>query len=143
MSKLNFPKFRLAVIALVAFTSMPAHAGAFFINATGLASPDSTVTFDELSLPAETQIASQYAPFGVTLNGAFLNVQDGFLPRNYVTNFSFSRGVQNPDLQITFGSLVGNAAFDLITIDGDTRINIFRGTTLVDSAITATNTPLP
>jgi PEP-CTERM motif len=133
-------KYAVLLTVLLASTATVAQAGTFFTNVTGLAAPGSTVTFDELSLPDETAITNQYAPFGVTLNNAFLNVQDGFVPRNYVTNFSFSRGVQNGDLQITFGSLVTDAAFDLVTNFGNSTFNIYSGATLIDSAVFLTST---
>jgi PEP-CTERM motif len=133
-------KLTLFVTMLLASTATAAQAGTFFTNGTGLAGAHSTVTFDELTFPDNTLITNQYAGFGVTLNNGVLNAQDGFTPRNYVANFDSSTFTQYPDLQISFGSTVSDGAFDLVTNDGNTTINVFLGATLVDSAVFATST---
>ncbi len=132
-------KFLAFSVFLLSSAATPALAGTFFVNGTGLVSPTNVVTFDELSFPDNTFITTQFAPFGVTLNNASFNAQDGFLPRNYVTNFNFGDFSQNPDLQISFTSAVNAAAFDLVTNFGNSTINIFNGATLIDSATFSTS----
>jgi hypothetical protein len=116
----------------------PASAAMFFTNGAGLVSPASTLTFSELAFADNTLITNEFASFGVTFNNAVFNPQDGYMPRNYVGNYQLST-IQYPDLSLTFGTAVSDAAFELATNPGNSVINLYLGATLVDTASLATS----
>ena len=122
----------LAAVSSLTSLASPAQAGVFFTNATGLTSPASTLTFSEVPLADGTLITTQFAGSGVTFNNAVLNSQDGILPRDYAGNFQMNTQPFS-DLLITFGSTVTDAAFQLVTNPGNSTVNVFLGSTLVDS----------
>jgi hypothetical protein len=107
-----------AAVAALSFAAMPAQAQVVgFANGFGLTSPQSTVTFSELSFPNGTPITNQFAAFGVSFSASM--VYNGQLPStcclgitgDLISNFS---PLQNP-FSIFFTSAVNSAAFAFAT----------------------------
>jgi hypothetical protein len=103
------------VCALLSFTR-PAEGG-WIRNGVGIASPDQTVTFDELGLPTLTIVTDQYAGLGVTLDPAFLQTYAppsfAGVTGGYLSNFAFPE--THDPFSIFFNAPVTAAAFVLAT----------------------------
>jgi PEP-CTERM motif len=89
MTKLGF----LSGIILSAAAISPAMAVQINGSATGLVSPTTTITFDEIVLPVDTVVTTQYAGLGVSFS-PFLyydpqSYSNGPVSGNFVGNFSF------------------------------------------------------
>src|SRR5882672_3724405 len=68
----GFMKKLLAAVVLTAMAVLQTNA-TFFQNATGIASPVTTITFDEHLLPQDTSLTTQFADVGVTFAGAYFS----------------------------------------------------------------------
>jgi hypothetical protein len=83
------PATLIALIVVLAFGSVAAHAGQIDASAVGLASPAETITFAEIALPADTVLTNQYASLGVTFSpNAYYNGEIDTPFVNDVANFT-------------------------------------------------------
>ena len=126
----KFTISRLLVVTAAAFTfsaSEAAHAQLVgFQNATGLASPTSTVTFDEIVFSTYTTITNQYAAYGVTFAGLNYSPQPGGFPGvsgNDLGNFGSAPTI-NP-FSIFFTSAQSSAAFGMATNPASTLFTAY------------------
>ena len=119
-------KFSKSLVAMAIF------AGAAFaapvINSSGLASPTSNVTMDEVVLPDFTALSNQYASLGVTFAGSFYNPQScaglvGFNGSHCAGNTASSGG-SNP-FTIFFTTAQTGAAMAFATNPGTTTFTAF------------------
>ncbi len=116
----------MALAWATGMTSAANAAALLYANANGLADVTSVVTFDERHLPKDAKVTDQYKRYGVTFENAFMNPQDGFLPRNYIGDFK-SCGCIEPDLVIKFDKPIDATAFELVTNPGVTTFEAFLG----------------
>jgi hypothetical protein len=77
----------LVGVASSSLSGVPAAKAAFFQNGTGLSSPTSTVTFDEIILPNLTQVTNQYDSFGVSFSPFGYYFTESINGLNAVSNF--------------------------------------------------------
>jgi hypothetical protein len=126
-------------------------AGAILINnATGIASPQATITFSEFGVPADTVITTQYAGLGVTFSpNLYQNPQ--FFPDfnidpspDSLSNFQFIGGgpIVVP-FSIFFSAVQTDAAFAMITNQNSTLFQSLLGGVVVDSGVLSTGNGSP
>lgn len=111
-----------------------------FKNSTGIASPTSTITFDELTFTNGTTITNQYAAYGVTFAGLLYTPQSGTFPGvsgNDLGNFFGGATTTNP-FQIFFTSAQTSAAFGLATNPATTTFTALLAGVAVASFTTST-----
>ena len=132
---------RVAVTAAALLTVMLAVVSASaapIINTTGLASPDSTITFSEHLLASESPVTNQYADLGVTFSpGLFYNTQPIFFPTESLANFDFGGSINNP-ASIVFDHVVSAAAVAVQSNPGTTLFEALLGGSVVESFSAAT-----
>jgi hypothetical protein len=117
-------------------------AATFFQNFTGgLTEPDITLTFSEVSVPANTLITDQYSSFGVTFTNTVSNPQDGFFPRDFAGNFGGGLSAVS-SVTISFSNAVDSAAVELLTNSGTSSFAAYLGSDLVGSGSASTSTVL-
>ena len=114
------------------------------VNNFGLASPTSTITFDEIVVPQNTVVDIQYAGLGVTFTTglrydtqgavAFPGITGHYLGNNDGVNLS---SIVNP-FSIFFGPAVTAAAFGMATNPTTTLFEALLGGSLVESFSVAT-----
>ena len=124
--------------------SSSAHAS--FINAasTGIASPTTTITFDEVVLPFQTVITNQYSSYGVSFSPyAVYEASEvgnlGGLQGHYVGNF-FPGGSALQVESIVFSAPVSGATFALFTQSGTTSFKAYFQNNLVEEMTVSTGT---
>ena len=103
-----------AALGFAMMASVPAQATQIIASTTGLASPASTITFDEIVLPTFTIVTNQYAGLGVTFSpGLDYSPQTGFgnVQGADVGNFDASGGKIDGPQTLTFSSVLTGAAF--------------------------------
>jgi hypothetical protein len=116
---------------------------AFFNNTTGLASPESTVTFSEQSLTDGVGVTNQFAPQGVEFSflifddntyggGGFTNISDEALFRPAAAD-----GITPTVFTVSFTTALTGAAFAMVTNTG-TGSNTFEA--LLAGAVVETGT---
>jgi hypothetical protein len=122
--------------------SLAAHATQINGASTGLSSPASTITFDEVTPAAYTLITNQYAPYGVTFSpGLYYDPQpyNGTgISGNLAGNFNTS-GILTP-VTLNFTTTETAVAFGAAGDDTPYLIQAFLGATLVDSFTTSWGT---
>jgi hypothetical protein len=106
----------VAVVAVavlgVFLPAVPAWADNINSNPAGLASPGSTITFEEIPLASGTPLSNQYVGLGVTFSpGITYNPRSGFFPDASIGNFF---PVTDP-VSLFFTSPVNAADFQFIT----------------------------
>lgn len=95
----------LIVLAMVPMAAM----GTGLVNNFGLASPNTTITFSELSFGSGTLITNQFAAFGVTTTGHHYNSQ-GISPFPGISGDYIGVSTTVP-FTLSFGHVVTGAAF--------------------------------
>ncbi len=135
----------LIATAALAMCLTVSRAEAGFINgsAVGLSNPGVVLTFDEIVLPAQTEVTNQYAAYGVTFspfamydeigNPGFPNISG-----NYLTNFIANVGANRIE-SIQFSRPVTAAAFAIATQTGTTSFTALLNGKVVDSGSASTN----
>lgn len=119
--------------------------GAFFQNASGLASPQSTITFDEHVLARSTLVSTQYADLGLTFNPALYYdaiVNDFATVQGHRLGNSVSGDVRDP-FSIFFSSPVSAAALGVASNSSNTTFTALLAGQVVESAVATTNTTTP
>ncbi|TCI02590.1 PEP-CTERM sorting domain-containing protein [Corallincola luteus] len=126
-------KFVNTLIAATAMltTSFGAFAGVMYTN-TGLASADTTLTFDEVVLADGTALTNQYSAFGITFAGAFYNPQAQAFPPatdgNQIGNFFPAASPWS----IMFDNDIEEAAFGIATNQNSTLVEVLLDSVVVD-----------
>lgn len=133
--------YRIPALLLIFATIVStANAAPIIASPTGLASPDSTVTFSEVALANGTLITNQFAAYGVTFAGAYMNPQGGFITPPNAGNFQQPDGptvFSNP-FSIFFNTPQEAAAFEYLSNPGTTLFEARLNGNLVESFSTAT-----
>lgn len=136
MSRLNLA---LGISAVLGTTSV-AHA-AFFNNATGLAAPDQTVTFETSDIGPNVPVRNQFATFGVTFEGAFSDPDTSLFPNmsgHRIGNFQANVG-HSPAFTIDLTPSLGAIGFALVSAEGVTTFEALLKGVVVESATSATS----
>jgi hypothetical protein len=100
------------VASAVLLSCAPSAHAAFIQNGTGLISPTSVITFDEIVLPYLTQVSTQYSSLGIAFSpfGYYLaglnNTISNFIPNGY--------GGDRFAMDMNFTNAVTEAAFQAI-----------------------------
>jgi hypothetical protein len=126
---------------LLGFSMVCTFANATIINSTtGLASPVTTITFDELSLAAGTVVTNQYSSFGVTFSPnlyqspqasySYPNIDNSNLGNFYPAVSPFA---------INFLSAQNEVAFAFVTNPTSTTFSTFLNGTFLESRAFSTN----
>lgn len=111
---------KLLAAALLAVTAANTKAD-FLVNAFGINSPGTTITFDEVVLPNGTALGSSYSSYGLTFSDMYYNTEPvvfGGVSAPVAENF---HPIANP-FSIFFASDQTDAAFNFITNDGETTL---------------------
>ena len=116
--------------------------GTALVSSSGLVSPTTLLTFNEVVLPGGTQVTNQYSGFGVTFSPNLYSTSQGagnaqfpgFGMPNYLGNFS---PVVNP-FEMQFASTLTDIAFGYASNPGTTTVMAFLGNTLVEQFSQAT-----
>jgi hypothetical protein len=122
-----------AVVAL-AMTAPPTQAGQIVGASSGLASPTSIITFDEIVLAAGASVSNQYPGLGVSFSpSVHYSPQTGFanIQGNDVGNF-YGGGPTNP-VTLTFTSARTGVAFAMVSNSTSYLFQAKLNNTLVDS----------
>jgi hypothetical protein len=134
--KLLLAPLALALAALCLGAASSAHA-APIINATGIASPATTITFEEFVFASGTPLTNQYASLGVTFTGATYDPRPGFtgvgISGRTAGNFVLSSGVTTNPFSINFLTPQTAAAFGLLTNSGTTTFTALLNGVVVES----------
>ena len=108
----------VAVIALGAVGIEHADA-AMLNNSSGLASPNTTITFDEIVPPAGTVVTTQYSGLGVSFSNLVYASQGGGFPHIDNNNLgNFNGGLNGGLFSIHFLQQQTEAAFAMVTNQG-------------------------
>lgn len=138
-----FKAITAAVIAVAAFAyAADSTAGQIVNGSSGLSSPDTTITFDEIALANDTPLTNQYSAFGVTFSNMFYRTQPLFSPNlaaPLAANFGPDFIGFNP-FSIHFTSDVRSAAFVVASSDTTSTFEALLDGVVVDS-FTATTDP--
>lgn len=130
------------IVTLCLLISTTSVVNASFIHNTfGLASPTSTVTFSEISLPTYTSVTNQFASYGVTFSpNLYYNSQAGSWP-NIVGDRLGNYGTQPlvDPFSILFTSIQSGAAFAAVTNIGNTTFTAKLGGVVVESFTVGTD----
>lgn len=132
--------------AIAAMSLAPGEAAAMFINGSpvGLSTPSTVITFNEVILPPQSNVTTQYAAYGVTFSpfARYDEVGTVAVPNivgHYVANFIANVGA-NPDQRIRFiNGPVAGAAFAIGTASGTTTFTAYLSGVAVESGVAATN----
>jgi hypothetical protein len=139
-----FKTITAAAIAVAAFAyAADGTAGQIVNGASGLSSPDTTITFDEIALANATPLTNQYSALGVTFSDMFYRTQPLFSPNlasPLAANFGSNFIGFNP-FSIHFTSDVRSAAFVVASNDGTSTFEALLDGAVVDS-FTATTDPI-
>jgi hypothetical protein len=120
----------------------PVAAGEINSDASGLASPAYTITFDEYSIVQGTPITNQYASLGASFSsGIYFDPQPGFFPTHSLGNFGEAEGETTP-IFIYFTTPQTDAALQFITNPGTSTFTALLGGNVVDSFSASTSTSL-
>jgi hypothetical protein len=125
----------LTVLTLGAATAPPTQAGQIISAATGLASPTSTITFDEIVLNTGALVSNQYAGLGVSFSPSVLySPQTGFsnIQGNDVGNFFNGSSPVDP-VTLNFTSAETSVAFAMVSNSSSYQFQAKLNNTLVDS----------
>lgn len=118
-------KFTVAIIlSLLPMIASQAKATPIIASSTGIANPGSTITFDEISLPAYYLFTTQYASLGASFAPAvYYSPLSGFgnLQGHDISNFDDKNNVVTP-LTINYTKIQTGSAF---SIDGDGTLFTF------------------
>ena len=125
-------------VGLLVLSSFAAHAAQINGASTGLASPTSTITFDEVVLPGDTPVTNQYASYGVTFTPNLYYSPQSFsatgIDGNNVGNFTFSTEPAFVDpLTLSFSNTETAVAFGAAGDNTPYLVQAFLNGTLVDS----------
>jgi PEP-CTERM motif len=123
--------------SLAAALVSPAMGAVINGSPTGLASPVSTITFDEVVLPADSAVTTQYAPYGVTFSpNVYYSPQTGYpnITGNDVGNYNANVFVT--PVTINFTSVQDDVAFAAAGDSTPFTISAYLNGTLVDSFAT-------
>jgi PEP-CTERM motif-containing protein len=129
------PKAVLAGM-FAACVATSAQAAPIIGSTTGLASPASVITFDEIALSAGFAVTNEYAGLGVSfLPNAFYTPQTGFgnVQGNDVGNFGLFQDEVNPIIVLNFTSIQTAAAFAMASNFTSYLFEAKLGGSLVDS----------
>jgi hypothetical protein len=131
----------LGFAAVVAGANMPAPATAAIINgsATGLSSPVTTITFDEVALSQYTPVTNQFAAFGVSFSPAmYYSPQTGYpnIVGNDVGSWDASAAAQL-SVTLAFTNPQTAAAFALVSNDTSYTLTALLGGSIVESFSTS------
>jgi|SRR6267142_1717664 hypothetical protein len=134
---MNVRHLILGFAAVVAGANMPSPAAAAIINgsATGINSPATTITFDEVVLPQGTAVTNQFAASGVSFSPQmYYSPQTGFpnINGNDVGNWWGSSPVQF-SVTLAFTNLQTAAAFALASNSTSYTFEALLGGSTVDS----------
>ena len=135
----------VAAIALITFVQVSAGRADFIQNSTGLASPDITLTFNEVDIRVGTPITNQYAPFGIASTTNLFFTTDGIpigLPHiggARLNNFPVNTGPFLTPFSITFTQPLTGVAFAMITNPGISGFDALLDGGLVATADTPTD----
>jgi len=133
-------KMKLASCLIAALAFSNAHA-ASVQNTTGIVSPATTITFDEVVLADSSLVTTEYSGLGVTFSSLYYNSQGpATLPGisgNYVGN-NVSGPLLNP-FSIFFSSDVTSAAFGVATNPGLSTFEAWNGGLFVESFSASTS----
>lgn len=139
----------LAVLA-VGYSGPTQATAASIINNFGLTSPLQTLTFDEVVLPDNTVVTTQYAGFGVTFTPNLVyNPQSTTFPNiagNRLGNFFPVLGNFIPDVNpfsINFSTAQTEAAFAMVTNPGTSTLTALSNGTVVETFSTGTTFDSP
>jgi PEP-CTERM motif len=139
---MNIRHLILGFAAVVAGANMPSPATAAIINgsATGLNSPVTTITFDEVVLSQYTPVTNQFAAFGVSFSPAiyYSPPQIGYpnIVGNAVGNWDASAAAQS-SVTLAFTNLQTAAAFALVSNDTSYTLTALLGGSTVESFSTS------
>jgi hypothetical protein len=142
---------RSMAMVVLAATMLGEPASAGFINgsSTGLGAPADTITFDEVSLPANSEFTNAYAGLGITFSpyavyDPYGQGQQGGpnVTGNYISNFHPDVLAVNP-LSLDFSQVQSQAAFALVTMPGTTTFTALLNGVLVESDTAATSLTNP
>lgn len=135
-------KLRLVLPLMMLMSgSLGAHATQINGSSTGLSSPASTITFNEVVLPSGTLVTNQYAAYGVTFSpGLYYDPQPYVatgVSGNSVGNYAVPSGgpFLNP-VTLTFSTTESAVAFGSAGDNTPFLIQAYLGGTLVDSFTT-------
>ena len=126
----------LVGVASSSLSGVPAAKAAFFQNGTGLISPTSTVTFDEIILPNLTQVTNQYDSLGVSFSPFGYYFTESIDGLNAVSNFVPSGfGGSAFAMNVIFSNPVTEAALQAIgPFDATATFTAYLGDNPVESA---------
>jgi|SRR5579859_5464161 len=135
MKKLSVALYLLAAFTLLLIAGN-ANADQIIASSTGLASPTQTLTFDEVILPMNTVVTTQYSGLGVSFSpNVYYSPQTNFgnVQGNDIGNFTFTGNGPIDPVTFSFGSALNGAAF---SFDADATPYLFQallGGSVVDS----------
>lgn len=128
-------KFLLtSAIMALAMIAPPTQASQIITAATGLASPTSTITFDEIVLATGASVSNQYAGLGGSFSpSVYYSPQTGFpsIQGNDVGNF-YNGGPINP-VTLNFTSVETSVVFAMVSNSSSYLFEAKLNNTLVDS----------
>jgi hypothetical protein len=132
-------KIALVVVLVVLFlglTATGAKADDIIASSTGLTSPVQTLTFDEIVLPMNTSLTTQYSGLGISFTpNVYYSPQTTFgnVQGNDIGNFTFNPdGPVNP-VSFVFSGPINGAAFSFDADSTPYLFQAFLGGVLVDS----------
>lgn len=123
--------------ALALIASMPANAAGIVASSTGIASPATTITFDEVPLSQNVPVTNEFASLGVSfINGsAWFSPQTGLgnVQGNDVGNFTSTGNPSFGPLTLAFTWQQTSAAFAMASNSSQYLFEALNGNTVVDS----------
>jgi hypothetical protein len=134
--KLSLSTMIGALTTLVAASLCTVAQAQFFNNNTGLASPTSTITFDEFGIATNTVLTTQYQSLGITFSPNAYQTNQGGYPNTDSFDIGNSPGgpAVNP-VTINFTTPLTSAAFALATDVGVYTFTASLGGVPVDVAV--------
>ena len=142
-SAMNSNRFFLQAAATVAVAATCSFAQATPVqNSTGIASPMTTITFDEHDVGQDTVVTTQYADYGVSFApGLYYAPYDQDAPSytpviagHYLSNYSTGQDpAELASFSIDFATMQLRAAFGLAANDSAFSFEAYLGNTMVDS----------
>lgn len=133
---MRFVTYSLALVGLASSAQ-----AAILINDIGLSSPDTSLTFSEVTLSSSAPVTTQFSSYGVTFSPtAYYDPQPGKLfPTAAIANYGMSSGLLSPTLSITFDQPQREFAIAAMTNNGvTTTFTALLGGTVVEQFSAAT-----
>jgi hypothetical protein len=138
--------FGVSIGAVLTVVASAAYA-APLVSSSGLASPATTITFDEVILGSGTPLTTQYSAFGVKFSGLFYSPQPGTFPGvtgNKAGNFpSIDNPVTTTSFSLLFTADQTDVAFGYATNPTTTTLTALLDGSVVESFVQSTTSTEP